>query len=204
MASQVSTAGSSSARYIQFFRWGYCTNRPGLRSRRKAVLRAGPPVGLTGGPYRIGAGRLITAGGASSPLRRGRQGGPLLGCRDVGDQVRRVRGADDGGRQARVAEGEAEDELHRGHACVGEQVLDARGLPVPLAEARLLGERAGPPVLVLRRRATGRAASDQRSRALVRRLGDEVLMVALDSRVGDLEGVEDVHCEVVGQVRKDA
>jgi len=29
-------------------------------------------------------------------------------------------------------------------------------------------------------------------------------MVALDSQVGDLEGVEDVHCEVVGQVRKDA
>ncbi len=28
--------------------------------------------------------------------------GPLLGYRDVGGQVRRVRGADDGGRQARV------------------------------------------------------------------------------------------------------
>jgi succinate dehydrogenase/fumarate reductase flavoprotein subunit/HEAT repeat protein len=133
----------------------------------------------------------------------GRQG-PLLGCRDVGGQVRRVRGADDGGRQARVAEGEAEDELHGGHARVSEQVLDARGLPVPLAEARLLGKRAGPPVLVLRRRATGRAASDQRSRALARRLGDEVLVVALYGRVGDLEGVEDVHREVVGQVREDA
>ena len=76
-----------------------------------------------------------------------------------------------------MAEGEAEDEFHCGHARVGEQVLDARGLPVPLAEAWLLGKRAGPPVLVLGRRATGRAASDQRSRALVRRLGDEVLMV---------------------------
>jgi hypothetical protein len=53
MASQVSTAGSSSARHSQFFRWGYCTNRPGLRSRRKAVLRAGPPAGLIGGPYRM-------------------------------------------------------------------------------------------------------------------------------------------------------
>ena len=40
MASQVSTAGSSSARHSQFFRWGYCTNRPGLRSggRRSCAL----------------------------------------------------------------------------------------------------------------------------------------------------------------------
>ncbi len=79
-----------------------------------------------------------------------------------------------------MAEGEPEDELHRGYARVGEQVLDAGGLPVPLAEARLLGERAGPPVLLLRRGATGRAAPDKRSRARLRRLGDEVLVVPLD------------------------
>ena len=33
---------------------------------------------------------------------------------------------------------------------------------------------------------------------------DQALVVALDRRVGDLEGVEDVHREVVGQVRQDA
>ena len=38
----------------------------------------------------------------------------------------------------------------------------------------------------------------------VRRLGDEVLVVALDGRVGDLEDVEDVHRDVVGEVRQDA
>jgi len=103
-----------------------------------------------------------------------------------------------------VAEGEAEDELQRGHARTGEEILNTRGLPVPLAKARLLGERARPPALLLRRRATGRTASDQRPGAVVRRLGDELLMVALDGRVGDLEGVKDVHREVVGQVREDA
>jgi hypothetical protein len=48
------------------------------------------------------------------------------------------------------------------------------------------------------------SAPDQRSRALARRLGDEVLMGTLDGRVGDLEGVEDIHREVVRQVREDA
>ena len=103
-----------------------------------------------------------------------------------------------------MTEGKAEDELHGGHARLGEKALDARGLPVPLAEARLLGQRADPPVLLPRCRATGRAAPDERPRALASRFGDELLVVALDGRVGDLEGVEDAHRQVVGQVREDA
>jgi hypothetical protein len=103
-----------------------------------------------------------------------------------------------------VAECEAQDELHRRYSGLGQQVRDAGGLPVPLADAGLLGERSDRPVLLLRGCAAGGATADEGARAGVHRLGDEILVVALDGRVGDLEDVEDVHRDVVGEVRKDA
>jgi hypothetical protein len=115
-----------------------------------------------------------------------------------------VRGADDRGGQSGVAEREAEDELHCRYPGLGQQLLDAGGLPVPLADAGLLSERPDPPALLLRGRAASGATADEGASAGVHRLGDEVLMVALDGRVRDLEDVEDVHRDVVGEVREDA
>lgn len=149
---------------------------------------------------------------------------PLLGCRealaglgvevgrerallsrgDVAAEVIGVRGADDRGGQSWVAEREAQDELHRRDPGLGQQVLDAGGLPVPLADPGLLGERPDLPVLLLRSRAAGGAAADEGARPGLHRLGDEVLVVALDGRVGDLEDVEHVHRDVVGEVGQDA
>src|ERR1035438_1150147 len=71
---------------------------PRRRLRRPtATLRLTVAIGVPGLLLREALLRLF--------VEVGREG-PLLGSRDVGDQVRRVRGADDGGRQARVAEGE--------------------------------------------------------------------------------------------------
>ena len=95
----------------------------------------------------------------------------LLGDGDVAAEVLGVRGADDRGGQAGVAEREPEDELHRRYPGLGQQLLDAGGLPVPLADAGLLGERADPPVLLLRGRAARGAAADEGARAGVHRLG---------------------------------
>jgi hypothetical protein len=103
-----------------------------------------------------------------------------------------------------VAEREAQRELHRRQASLGEQVVQAGGLPVALPGACRLAERAPPPVLFRRRRAARGAAADQRARALACGLGDEVLVLALDRRVRDLEDVEDAHRDVFGQVREDA
>jgi hypothetical protein len=103
-----------------------------------------------------------------------------------------------------MAEREAQHELHVAHGRLGQQAGYARGLPVPLAEARVLAQRAGPPVLVFCRRAARRAAPDERARARVGGLGDEFLVIALDRRIRDLEHVEDAHREVIGQVRQDA
>jgi LAO/AO transport system kinase len=128
----------------------------------------------------------------------------LLRDGDVAGQVARVGRADDRGRQAGVAEREAQDELHVAHARLSQQAGDAGGFPVPLADARVLGQGADAPVLVLRRGAAGRAAPDERARARAGRLGDELLVIALDRRVRDLEDVEDAHREVVGQVGQDA
>src|SRR5437762_6157493 len=83
---------------------------------------------------------------------------PLLRDGDVAGQVGRVGRADDRRRQAGVAESEAQDELHIAHARLGHQAGDAGGLPVPLAEAGVLAQRPGLPVLVLRRGAAGPAA----------------------------------------------
>jgi hypothetical protein len=49
-----------------------------------------------------------------------------------------------------------------------------------------------------------RPAPDERARARVGGLGDELLVIALDRRVRDLEDVEDAHRQVTGQVRQDA
>ena len=54
----------------------------------------------------------------------------LLGEGQVGSEVLHVRSADDRARQARVAEGEPQDELEAAH--VPEQVLHARCLPAAL------------------------------------------------------------------------
>jgi LAO/AO transport system kinase len=129
---------------------------------------------------------------------------PLLRDGDVAGQVVRVGRANDRGRQAGMAEREAQDEFHAGHARLAQQAGDAGGLPVPLADARVLGQRADAPVLVFRRGAAGRAAPDEGARARAGRLGDEFLVIALDRRVRDLEDVEDAHREVVGQVGQDA
>src|SRR5262249_40878974 len=146
---------------------------PGMRRYRV------PRLGGGGGEALLGL--LVEVGRERALFRR----------RDVVGEVGRVRRADDSGGQARVAEREAEDELLLAEARLLDEVSDARGLPVALADAGILGERAHGPVLLLRRRAAGRAAADERARALARRLGDQVLVVALDGRVRDLERVED-------------
>ena len=58
------------------------------------------------------------------------------------------------------------------------------------------------PALVLGRGTASHAAPDERARSRRQRFGDEVLVLALDRRVGDLEDVEDIHGDVVGQVGK--
>ena len=77
-------------------------------------------------------------------------------------------------------------------------------VPAALALARGHPERPLGPVLVLGGATAGRPAPDQRPGAGPGRGGDQVLVLPLDHRVGDLEHVEDAHGDVVGQVRQNA
>jgi hypothetical protein len=99
------------------------------------------------------------------------------------------------------AEREAQHELEAAHP--GEKILCAGRFPAVLALALGEPERSLTPVLVLRGAAAGRAAPDEGASARRGRGGDEILMLALDRRVGDLEDVEDTHGDVVRQVRRD-
>ena len=179
-----------------------CGRRSGTRTPtpRRSTRPAGRRCGAGSRASRYSGTREALAG---LGVEVGRERA-LLGRGDVAVEVIGVRGADDRGGQSGVAEREAQDELHRRDPGLGEQRLDAGGLPVPLADAGLLGERPDLPVLLLRGRAAGGAAADEGARPGVHRLGDEVLVVALDGRVGDLEDVEDVHRDVVGEVGQDA
>src|ERR1700733_5746452 len=84
---------------------------------------------LTGVRAREGLpGFFVEVGRECSPLRDG----------DIGGQVDRIRRADDRGRQAGVAEREAQDELHIAHARLAQEVGDAGGLPVLLTYTGVL------------------------------------------------------------------
>src|SRR5215813_10891160 len=78
----------------------------------------------------------------------------------VGTQMLDAGGADDSAGQVRMAEREAEHELQPRHAV--QQVVQAGGLPAPLAFALGQPERPLAPVLVPGRAAPGRSAADQR------------------------------------------
>ena len=87
--------------------------------------------------------------------------------------------------QGRVAQREAEHELDPAHAV--EQVVHARGVPAALAHALIEAERPVAPGLVIGRGAAGGAAADQRPGAGRGSGRDQLLMLALHRRVGDLE-----------------
>ena len=65
-------------------------------------------------------------------------------------------------------------------------------------------ERAPIPALVLRRGAASHASPYERAGALGRGGGDQVLVLALEGGVGDLEDIEDTHSDVVGEMGKHA
>src|SRR5215471_11877329 len=187
-------ARSASSRPRSAAAWAYAGSAPWLEPQYTAIADSWP---------------------GGSLLIRERQ--PLLGLRvevvwqraalrdgDVAVQVSEVSRADDGARQAGVAEREAEHELHPRQAALFQQVLQAGRLPAALALPGGQANRPGPPVLVAGRSAAGRAAANERASARGDGLGDEVLVLSLQRRVRDLEDVEDVHGDVLGQVRKNA
>src|SRR5690242_11609151 len=55
-------------------------------------------------------------------------------------------------------------------ARLAQQAGDAGSLPVPLPDAGILGQRAGPPVLILRRGAPEGACHDRHAACAIRRL----------------------------------
>src|SRR6516165_10740651 len=99
---------------------------------------------------------------------------PLLGDGQVGAQMPGAGGADDRAGQVWMGEREAQDELQPRHAV--EQVVQAGGLPAPLAFAPGQPQRPLAPVLVLGGAAPGRSAPDQGAGAGLRRGGNEALV----------------------------
>src|SRR3990172_3772474 len=131
---------------------------------------------------------------SQAALRLGVQVGrqrAALGSLEIVLQVGDVDGPDDGGVEVRMAEGEAQDELHARHAV--QQLVQACALP------QLPGF-----VLpsLLRRGAASDSASNDHARPCFCCPRYDRLVFALERRVGDLENVEHAHGDMVLQVRQ--
>src|SRR5262245_5416351 len=110
---------------------------------------------------------------------------------DVVLKMRRVDRPHDVRGHARMGEGEAKDELHRGHT--PEQVVESCLLPaLPL---HALVPSTGP-------RPLGSPAPDDDARSRAGRLRDDRFVLPLYRRVRDLEHIEHAHRDVIREVRQ--
>ena len=109
-------------------------------------------------------------------------------------------GADDRRVEIGVREGEAQQERGAGRAV--EQLVE---LPaVPACAHRVVVDHVVAAVLPVIGRAARDAAADDDPRAGRRGARDRVLVLALERRVGNLEGVEDAHLDLLVERRQDA